>query len=126
MRHTELADSEILLHLETLSQQYNVKLRFAHKLFYISLLHLCEEAGIYHEESKQYYVMLSVNTFAQTFHVSRTTVMQSLKLLNECNAIRRDNYKRVFSKLSDDSYVTNGSCRTYVNTSFLNVDMKGE
>lgn len=126
MRLTELTDSEILLKLETLSQRHNVKLRFAHKLFYISLLHLCEKEGNYDNESEQYYVALSINDFAKTFSVSPTTVVQALKLLKECNVIHRDTYKRDFSKLHDNGYVTNGAGRTYVNTIDLHEIMKGE
>lgn len=118
---TTLTDSEILLKLEELAQQHNVKLSFAHKLFYISLLHLCEEAGELDEDSKQYFVELSVSAFVERFRVSHTTIVQSLKLLNECGAIRREKHKRAFRKVTQDEYVLNGAYRTYVNALYLQI-----
>ena len=121
MKLTELSDSEILLKLEELSQSRNVKLAFAHKMFYVSLLHLCEAIGELDAVSKQYYVELSVNAFVLEFKVSRTTVVQSLGLLSSCGAIRREKQKRGFRKLSKDEYVKNDAFRTFVNVTYLQV-----
>lgn len=121
IRLTELTDSEILLKLEELAQPHDVRLSFAHKLFYISLLHLCEELGEFDENSKQYFVELSVSAFVQKFRVSHTTVVQSLKLLSECGAIRREKHKRAFRKVTQDKYVLNGAYRTYVNVLYLQI-----
>lgn len=116
---TTLTDSEILLKLQGLAQQYNIRLSFAHKMFYISLMHLCEEIGELDEDSKQYFIELSVSAFAQRFRVSHTTIVQSLKLLSECGAIRREKHKRAFCKIMQGEYVLNGAYRTYINTLFL-------
>lgn len=121
MRLTELTDSEILLRLDDLAQQHNIRLSFAHKRFYVSLLHLAEEAGEFDEDAKQYFVELSVTAFVERLGVSHTTVAQALKLLNDCGAIRREKHKRAFRKLPNKKYVTNGAYRTYINAVYLHI-----
>ena len=121
MRLTALSDTEILLKLEELSQAHDVKLTFAHKMFYISLLHLCEEIGELDEVSQQYFVELSVVAFVEEFKVSHTTVVESLKLLSKCGAIRREKHKRGFRKLAKDDYVKNSAFRTFINALYLQV-----
>ena len=89
MKFTSLSDSEILLYLDTLSSSHDVALKFAHKKFFISLLHYIEDHGVYDESSDSYYVDISVASFSKLFDTSLTTVVQSLRLLSNCNAIQR-------------------------------------
>jgi predicted transcriptional regulator len=121
MKITDLSDGEILLKLERLAVQNNIHLTFANKTFYISLLHFCEDLGEYDDSSKEYFVELSVSAFVEEFHLSHTTVTQSLKRLSECGAIRREKHKRAFRKLGKGEYVTNSAYRTYLNVVYLTV-----
>lgn len=114
MKNHSLSDADILLRLEEISHEKNVKLNFAHKSFYISLKKLCDGQGVYDPENNLHYVQLSINDFVETFGVSLTTVVQSLKLLAKCGLITRETNKRTFRKLTGGDYEKNGAYRTYL------------
>lgn len=121
MKFTHLSDGEILLKLDELASQNNIHLTFANKSFYISLLHLCEKIGEHDDETNEYFVELSIGAFVEEFKLSHTTVVQSLKLLCACGALRRVKHKRTFRKLSKKEYVTNSAYRTYLNVVYLTI-----
>jgi len=120
MRLTDLNDFDISLRLEELSRKHNIKLTFAHKRIYISLLRFCEEKGQYDENNKGYYVNLAVNEMTDEFKAGHTTVINALKLLSGCGAVSRVKSSSVKNGVphSGKSQV----CITYINVDFLSCD----
>jgi hypothetical protein len=109
-----ISDAEILISLDNISKEKNIELKLAHKLFFLSLWHYCQEKGALDMNSNQYYVQLSVGSFTNMFRVGSTTVVQALKLLTLCGVIRRTEQPRDFRKLPSGAYKKNSAYRTYI------------
>ncbi len=114
----DLTDGEVLLRLDELSKEHNLKLAFAQKKFFVLLLHYCEKSGTYDSSRNMCYVELSVGDFVQLFHLSHTSIVVSLSQLQKIGAISRVEQKRSFRPLKS-GYKVNQPYKTYINIDFL-------
>lgn len=115
LKLTELSDLEILSWLDGLAKKYDIKLTLTYKLFYIGLLHKCEESGEYDAEMGLYYLTMTTGGFSSTFGIGCTTVTDALKLLCKCNVIIRRKRTKKTDGASSELQISKGF-RTYINT----------